>query len=230
MPTNTENPLGFEAARRAVELGRHAFFASATEDIPNSASPQIAADDLLPQFGYVGTRYIESRVLLLGINPGNGPKPRRERSQGDQIAIPALQEFVEKRTPETFLAAQCAYRRVCQGWAIWGRQCDELLRAGGLEMEDVAFTNALPWRTASQSAFSPAIARRAGLNYAGPVVRELKPRLIVAVGKKAATILAYAGMLSDAVVVWNRAQAMQPSVIAERKAAAEKFARLLRTK
>ena len=210
---------------QTVELGRPAFFSHATEDIPIAKSEQIAADDLLPQFGYVGSRYESRRVLLIGINPGNGH--REKRSSGDRTAMPALLEFVMQRTPASFHAAQQAYREVCQGWAVWGRQCDELLSAGGLGMEDIAFTNGLPWRTASQSAFSKGIARKAAQLYVAPIVRELQPKVIVAVGKKAAKMLEYAGLLSESVVVWNRAQALRPSVTAEREAAAKKFSVLI---
>src|ERR1039457_3553506 len=141
MSQNSDTPLGFKSARRVVDLGRAAFFAYPDGDLPKAESAQIASDDLLPQFGFVGVRYERLRVLLLGINPGNGP--RGERSTGDKVAMPALSAFVANPIPETFIAAQHAYREVCQGWAVWGRQCNELLHAAGLGMEDIAFTNAL---------------------------------------------------------------------------------------
>jgi hypothetical protein len=218
-------PLGYWAACRVVDLGRQAFFAHAAEDAPFADSDQIAEDDLLPQFGYVGSRYEARRVLLLGINPGNGP--RAVRSTGDRTAMPALRRFVTQKTPASFVAAQQAYRSVCEGWAVWGRQCYELLRSSGLDMEDVAFTNALPWRTASQSAFAKHVAKKAAEHYTGPVVRELQPRIIVAVGKKAAQILEYAGLPSASVVTWNRAQALTQSVLAEREAATRQLVELL---
>lgn len=216
---------GFEAARRVVTVGRSAFFGSVDHDLPKADSAQIAADDLLPQFGFVGSRYNVRRILLLGINPGNGP--RKERNSGDKIALPALASFVGNPTPDAFVVAQRAYKQVCQGWAVWGRQCDILLRDCGLGLEDIAFTNALPWRTASQSAFSRSIACKTAQLYAGPVVRELEPSIIIAVGKKAAEVLGYAGLMSESVVVWNRAQALRPTVIAEREAAVQQFKSLL---
>jgi hypothetical protein len=142
MPQDRDTPLGFEAARHVVDLDRAAFFASPDDDLPSAESAQVASDDLLPQFGFVGNRYARLRVLLLGINPGNGP--RSERSTGDKVIMPALSAFVANPIPKTFLVAQRAYREVCQGWAVWGRQCNELLREAGLDMEDIAFTNALP--------------------------------------------------------------------------------------
>lgn len=221
-------PLGYQTALRTLERGRSAFFGSLTADLPAAESPQVAADDLLPQFGYVGSKYSETRVLLLGINPGNGP--RGERSPGDKTAMPALHRFATERTPLCFHLAQQAYLSVCEGWAVWGRQCYELLRAGGLSMEDVAFTNALPWRTASKAAFGKPIAQRAAELYAQPVVLELQPKIIVAVGKRAAEILEYAGLMSPSVIVWNRAQALTLQVAAEREAAATRFSQLLLVK
>lgn len=219
------NPLGFETARRVVELGRSAFFRGPKEDKPKAESPQIAADDLLPQFGYVGSRYESRRILFLGINPGSGQ--RDERNEGDKILMPALEEFTAKGTAESFVAAQRAYRRVCQRWQVWGRQCDALLQAGEKGMEEIAYTNALPWRTYSGSGFSKTVARHAARLYAVPMVRELRPSLIVAVGKKAAEILGYVDLLSQDVVVLNCARARTPDVKAERKAAKEKFRSLL---
>lgn len=141
--------------------------------------------------------------------------------------MPALHRFVSDKTPEAFLASQDAYRSVCHGWAVWGRQCFELLRSSDIDMDDLAFTNALPWRTASQAAFGKSIARRAAALYVSPVVAELQPRIIVAVGKRAAEMLELAGLMSPSVVVWNRAQALTPPVMEERKEAASKLLNLL---
>lgn len=218
-------PLGFESALGVVTRGRAAFFRSEGDDLPVAESDQIASDDRLPQFGYVGSNYARRRILMLGINPGNGP--RTHRSSGDEIALPALELFARLRTAESFASAQKAYRSVCEGWAIWGRQCYELLTAAGLDLEDVAFTNALPWRTRSKSAFSARAAAAAAEIYVQPVVEELGPKIIVAVGKRADEILASSGHMSERVVVWNREQALRPSVIADRENAARKFAQLV---
>ena len=97
-------------------------------------------------------------------------------------------------------------------------------------MEDIAFTNALPWRTASKAAFGKPTARRAAELYTQSVILELQPKIIVAMGKRAAEMLDYAGLMSPFVVVWNRAQARSQQVAAEREAAAAKFGQLLLTK
>jgi uracil-DNA glycosylase len=94
-------------------------------------------------------------------------------------------------------------------------------------MEDVAFTNALPCRTRSQSAFSTRVAKDAAKLYVRPVIDELSPKIIVAVGKRAGEIVVLAQRSSDRVVVWNRERALRPSVIEDRQRATRIFAELI---
>ena len=65
-------PPGYKTAKVVLKLGRQAFFDTATADLPTGRSIILRQDDLTPQFGYVGERYPRTRVLVLGINPGNG--------------------------------------------------------------------------------------------------------------------------------------------------------------
>jgi hypothetical protein len=111
-PTQTE-PLGYLAAKHAVEAGRAAFFDTETFDLPKRRSQ----DDLVPQFGFVGSQYPACRVLLLGINPGNDKN--EEPSAKDKVLISASRSFAEHPTLESFLKAQSAYRATCQSWSVW---------------------------------------------------------------------------------------------------------------
>ena len=210
--------LGYEPAVQVVRAGRAAFFGSPMGDLPVAQSESVAKDDLCPQFGYVGSEYGRSRVLILGINPGNGPRDRR--SAGDEVALPALLHFLEERSAQSFVGAQQAYRQVCEGWPIWRRHCSVIIGAGRLSHDDVAYTNCLPWRTASQASFAEVVARRAAELYVRPLIDELKPKVVVALGKKAAEVLSLGRMLDDKVVVWNRAQAATPAVLRDRSEAA----------
>lgn len=218
-------PLGFHAARRVIELGRSAFFEARRLDAPKAETPQIAADDQLPQFGFVGPRFSERRVLFLGINPGNGP--RSVRNAGDERTMPTLEAFAANPTPETFQRTQNAYREVCEQWRMWGHECSELLQAVGLSIDEVGFTNVLPWRTASTSQFHKSVSRKTASLYVGPYLEELQPRLIVAVGKKANEALEFLSRPMAEVVVWNRARAPTAQVVAEREAASMRLVELL---
>lgn len=226
MSSSIRNTLGYRAAKRAILEGRASFFGHKDADLPSGRSPQIASDDLLPQFGFVGARYEEKRVLLLGINPGNGPNTHR--TSGDTTVMPALEKFVQDHTVSSYLRAQAAYRQVCESWPVWGRQCNELLRSTGLSLDEIAFSNALPWRTASKSRFSPAVAERTAILYVAPLLIDLQPSIVVAVGKRAAGILSLARTSEPLhVIVWNRAQALTKDVAADRVTAAAELRMLL---
>jgi hypothetical protein len=58
--------------------------------------------------------------------------------------------------------------------------------------DEIAYSNCLPWRTASESGFEDCVARSAVELYVQPLIEELKPAAIVAMGKRAASILALA--------------------------------------
>jgi hypothetical protein len=217
MSTIATPPIGFASARRVVEAGRGSFFSSPEEDLPANRSPEVAANDVVPQFGFVGAQFRQHGVLLLGINPGNGPD--KNITPADAKMMPALKAFAASPTDRAFSVAQSAYLQVCESWPVWDRHCLAILVALGLSANDIAYSNALPWRTASKSAFGPFTSERAATLYAGPLVQELSPRVVVAVGKKAEAILHLARVELPRVIVWNRAQALTQTVAAARAAA-----------
>lgn len=223
--TQEEIPLGYETARRLLKHGRKAFFSSVTADLPQNRTPEIAQTDLLPQFGFVGEGYTAKRVLVLGINPGNGDD--HKQNEGDKVMMPLLKKFVEEPTPHHFGQAQKAYQEVCSAWPIWKKHGQQILEAGQLQLDDIAYSNCLPWRTASEGSFGSEVAQKAAVLFAYPLIDELQPRLIVALGKKAADILQNNGRSFSNLVVWNRSRAATPAVVAERQAAAQKIASLL---
>jgi len=212
---------GFESAKRVIELGRAAFFGSSTFDLPRDRSPSVAANDLVPQFGFVGERFASTGVLLLGINPGNGSNSTE--SVADSAMLPSLRTFAKSPSLESFAAAQVAYKGVCESWAIWGNHCAAILAAANLTAEDIAYANCLPWRTASKAAFGQPVTEKAASLYAGPLVKELSPKVIIAAGKKAKSILELTRIKLPPVITWNRAQALTPSVAREREATLEQL-------
>ncbi len=216
-------PLGYTSALEVVRLGRAAFFGSATEDLPQRQSEELCRDDQIPQFGYVGREYGAARVLLLGINPGNGPKTAVSRSLTDSRMMPTLAAFAEDPSVPNFLRAHEAQKIECQTWHIWRRHCAEIFGAGGLSLEQIAYSNCLPWRSGSDSNFDDTVAANAARLYALPLIEELAPTVVIAVGKRAADILRMGGRSIQHFVVWNRAQAATPGVLQERRAAAEQI-------
>jgi hypothetical protein len=212
-------PLGYDTTRRALALGRSAFFGDTEIDLPMDRSSLLRKDDLTPQFGYIGGRYLETRVLLFGINPGNGPG-KEKRSKTDERMMPALIHFAENPSIEQFAKAQIAYRSECESWPVWRRHCQEVVGAGKLSLDEIAYSNCLPWRSGSNSAFSDSVARNAANLYAYPLIDELQPSLIVAMGKRVTQILQLADKRLPRLVTWNRAQAATKAVLQDRANAA----------
>ena len=213
--------LGYKSAQRVVrDYRREAFFGGIDIDFPKNRPLELRDDDLTPQLGYVGECYSETRVLILGINPGNGPDVR---SKADEQMMPALISFANNPSQERFDQAQKAYKAVCVTWPVWWRRrCSEVIGAGKLELEEVAYSNCLPWRTESGTAFTPSVQEKAAKLYAYPLIEELQPKLIIALGKCATKILRLAGQELPLLITWNCAQAATPAVLEERaKAAAE---------
>ena len=219
--------LGFAAAKRVVALGRSAFFPDDEPDFPIGRSTIVHGDDLAPQFGYVGRLYSTTRVLLLGINPGNGPD--HNRSPGDARLMPAILRFAQFPNENNYVLATRAYMTECQKWSVWKRHCAEVIGAGKLSLDEIAYSNCLPWRTASKSAFSDEVARKAAVLYVGPLLEELAPLLIVALGKtRVGPILRMSNFALPRVIVWNRAQAATKSVLRERAEAAQEVLEMVK--
>jgi hypothetical protein len=223
-------PLGYQTALNALKLGRAAFFGGMDADLPPNRSALLRKDDLTPQFGYVGHGYASTRVLLLGINPGNG-RETINRTVTDARMMPTLIKFAEDPTPENFKAAQQAYQAECSSWHIWRRHCAEITGAGKLSLDDIAYSNALPWRTGSESNFGDSVAANAATLYTHPLIDELRPSVVICLGKRAAAIVRIGDPKLPHMIVWNRAQAATPNVLLDRRQAAEEvFAILGRTR
>ena len=214
--------LGYASALKVLAVGRGAFFEHAAADLPLGRSPLLQLDDQTPQFGFVGSRYRDTGVLLVGINPGNGPS-NDLRTSGDHVMMPVLAQFCAAPSPETFALASAAQMRECVRWPVWTQHCAEVLGAGGLTFDQIAYSNCLPWRTESKSKFDDATARKAASLYVRPLLDELMPRVVVAMGKRAAEILALAGPIAGTLIVWNRSQAATPAVRRERAEAAARI-------
>jgi hypothetical protein len=139
--------------------------------------------------------------------------------------MPILIRFAQDPSPVHFLEAQRASQAECTTWHIWRRHCAEITGAGKLALDEIAYSNCLPWRTGSQSNFDDHVAERAASLYARPLIEELQPSVVICLGKRAGSIVRTAGEALPPVIVWNRAQAPTAAVLSERRrTAAEIFA------
>lgn len=212
--------LGFQTAAHVVRLGRSAFFGDSKADLPIGRTSVLEADDLVPQFGFVGPKYEDLRVLVIGINPAAGGTRTGARTPADERMMPALHRFAEEPTERHFESASAAYERECRSWPrIWKRHCEKFVNEEFFDYESIAFVSCLPWRTGSGTAFSDAVARATARLYIRPLLDELSPRLIIAVSKRCRSILELAGLPRPRTITWNMSQASTEKATEERDVA-----------
>jgi hypothetical protein len=89
-------------------------FGSPNVALPVRTSTVVAADDLIPQFGFVGRCYESRRVLVVGINPGNGSNDGRSLS--DEEMMPVLHRFIAEPNETTYEVALEAQAKAFPGW------------------------------------------------------------------------------------------------------------------
>jgi hypothetical protein len=138
--------------------------------------------------------------------------------------MPAIHRFAQSPTEQNYAQATRAYLSECQKWHVWKRHCAEVIGAGKLSFEQIAYSNCLPWRTASESDFSHDVARKTAELYVRPHIEELNPCLIVAMGKtRVPSILEMTGLSLPKVIIWNRSQAPTEAAKRERANAAKEI-------
>jgi len=116
----------------------------------------------------------------------------------------------------------------CQDWVVWRRHCSEVIGAGKLSFQQIAYSNCLPWRTHSKSKFSDDVASKTARLFVRPLIEELKPTLIVALGKqRVPEILKMTGLALPLVIEWNRSQAATAAAKHGRALSANKILRFV---
>lgn len=163
------------------------------EDIFESGElmPITAFEDAnTPAPGWVGQSWSEG-TLLVGINPGGGGDNYRRNIADDELYL-ALREFREAGSPrdqsEALRRMSESWMRIQQGHNIW-RIIRPILEATGEGVDEIAFMNILPFRTRMDKPAPAAAMRNAWNKAARPQIAALRPRRIIALGKKAWDIL-----------------------------------------
>lgn len=100
----------------------------------------------VPQPGFVGVRYEQTRVLLVGKNPATPPP---ELASGDRGYTQALRNLRDQPTVENYTALQERTKRFMESWPIQQRHFP--LEEFGLEPDDIAFCNIVRCREGTRS-------------------------------------------------------------------------------
>jgi hypothetical protein len=174
---------------RLVQMPRTAIFGSAESacrpiNLPEDAETMFA--------GYVGTRFAQGRgVLLLGINPGGGADRYVQRTAEDEEFYPLLAQFKAASLAEvaaSFERINSAFVRIVQHWNLW-KIVQPTLVAAGQGIDGVAYMNVVPYRTRNDKMPPIAACKQAWARIGEPSIAMLQPRAIVALGKKAGSIV-----------------------------------------
>lgn len=174
----------YEAALTAVRLQRSAIFRSADSQMPISE----CEDALIPQIGFIGAVYRHGGTVLLGINPGGGGDAYR-RTAADEFLLPMIAGLRQPdATPDALRAMFAHSTTAMRTWNLW-RIAQPVIEACGITQSEISYLNWCPFRTRNDKKPHAYEMRQSRDIYLEPMIRELAPRRIIALGKKAGDLL-----------------------------------------
>ena len=151
----------------------------------------LVEDARIPFLGFAGERYLPGGVVLLAINPGGGGNAYCRLPRDIQL-LSLIEAFI-KSSPETagknFDAMSNNYAEQAQAWNLW-RILFPILQACGKELNEVTYLNCFPYRTKEDRMPQAAALRASWAHVVKPLLTELKPSILVALGKKAGGVAA----------------------------------------
>ncbi|HEY5347226.1 MAG TPA: hypothetical protein VIJ72_03465 [Rhizomicrobium sp.] len=225
MSLKPSQKAAYEIASSVVKAGRELLFEGANIDLPPNRSETIANDDRIPQVGFIGDNYDERRILVVGINPGNGPS--NFRSPSDAAMFLPLYRFVETPSHETYAEAMAAQMTAFPSW-LASQELGPKLDLEGVTTNDIAYINASPYRagngTANDVFRTVRRKKTAAAKWVGPMLFALRPAIVIAHGVEAARIINYADR-AILPLIFNRVR-----IKAQRDAANATFSSDLRTR
>jgi hypothetical protein len=147
----------------------------------------LTTDARTPFLGFVGHKFTAGGVVLLAINPGGGGKAYQHRPPQDQEILPLIEAFVCSAATEAsrcFRAMSNNYAKQVQTWNLW-RILNPVLQACDKELSEIVFLNCFPYRTAGDRMPQVLALRASWVTIIEPLLAELKPNKVIALGKKA---------------------------------------------
>lgn len=178
------DPLLIHAFHHAANVGRAALYGTDTD---SQLPLHLHADARVPFLGYGGPRYVEGNPVLLAINPGGGGDDYSARHFGDDHLVPLIENFVGAEpnyTGKPFESMSRVYMQHVQTWNLRNIFVP-VLEACGREVDEVCYINVFPYRTRKNAMPSAHARRAAWIQVVAPLLKALRPGVLVALGKKA---------------------------------------------
>ena len=134
-------------------------------------------EENIPQPGYIGARYLESRVLLVGQNPGT-PKSREVQ---DRPYTAALRLLRDEPTPQRYAELSSVLGNFIPQWPVTNNYFP--LSDCGLTLEDISYCNVIRCRTVSDKKPNQLLAQECINEYFAHWLRLLAPNVVIFIGK-----------------------------------------------
>lgn len=171
---------------RNVQVSRAEIFGA------NDPMPMHLTDDAALMFpGYVGRRFQSGGPLLLAINPGGGGDAYQRRTMEDERLYPLLDAFRRSGpddAPQIFEDINVAFAAIVSRWNLM-RILGPVIDAAGAALDEIAYLNAVPYRTRGDKVPSANAKQNAWRLITGPTIAGLRPGMVIALGKKAGDVL-----------------------------------------
>ncbi len=134
-------------------------------------------DENVPQPGFVGREYAQSRVMLVGQNPAVPPERLRAADQPYTAALRALRD---NPSVSTYEALSRVLRDFVTSWPIHGTYFP--LGECGLTLDDIAYCNLVRCRTSGNTGPPAAAVRNCVSIHFDRWMDVLQPRVVVFIG------------------------------------------------
>ena len=153
-----------------------------------SSYPKLLRDDSfnLPQPGYIGTNYKNTRVLLVGQNPG---RSHDYSNASDEEFASALIAVKKDENAQAVNKVRNILDRIMPTWDIFKTYFP--LADCGLRLDDIAYTNIVRCRTEENAKPGVRIARTCISKHFIPWLDWLEPRFVLCMGKWAHDKISY---------------------------------------
>ena len=176
------------AFQRSARVSRSDLYGTAA----NTQMPLNLRDDaIVPFLGFCGSNYQKGGCVLLAINPGGGGDAYTLRTPQDERLIPLIHKFVssdDSSVVSSFDAMSENYSGLVQTWNLW-RIFRPTIEACGYAIDQVCYLNCFPYRTAKDAKPAAQALGHSWQKIVVPLLNELNPSMLVALGKKAGSVV-----------------------------------------
>jgi uracil-DNA glycosylase len=138
------------------------------------------AQENVPQPGYIGERYWQSRILLVGQNPGT---PKTLEFQDRPYTV-ALRNLMNNPTDERYAELHSVLQRFIPEWPVSGNYFP--LKESGLTFTDIAYLNLVRCRTDNDAKPRAQTVNTCLQSHFVRWLDNLSPKAVIFIGKWAA--------------------------------------------